>query len=65
MRNQNVTYRFDSHVLLATQATTHYQAHMSKELIKLIHQNPDLFDEYRVLVIARVLEQQEREKAAR
>jgi len=40
---------------------------MSKELIKLIRKNPELFDEYRMLVTARFLEHQERlaKKAAK
>jgi hypothetical protein len=40
---------------------------MSQALIKLIKKNPELFDEYRNLVVARVLEHQERQgkKAAR
>jgi hypothetical protein len=40
---------------------------MSQELIKLIRKNPVLFDEYRRLVVARVLEHQEEKakKAAR
>lgn len=38
---------------------------MSKELIKLIRKNPALFDEYRSLIEARVLEYQEKLKAAK
>jgi hypothetical protein len=40
---------------------------MSQELIKLIRKHPELFDEYRMLVAARVLEHQERlaKKAAK
>ena len=47
---------------------TTYQIHnMSKELIKLIRKNPELLDEYRMLVTARFLEHQERlaKKAAK
>jgi hypothetical protein len=35
---------------------------MSKELIRLIRKNPALFDEYRVLVVTHVLENQERQE---
>jgi hypothetical protein len=40
---------------------------MSKELIKLIRKNPELFDEYRMLVFNQVREHQERQarKAAK